>query len=176
MSTPGENASRQPQPFHSRNTTAPAFWSMDILWTMLATSDQTAGQYTVIEELCPKDSGPPPHIHEWQDEAIYLIEGEITFRAGDQTIHAQAGSFVSIPRGTTHSFRVESETARILNFYAPADLDRVIMMTGTPAQSRTLPPRGLPMQNDPQQQQELARRLLDLASQTFVDTPDTLRS
>ena len=133
-------------------------------------------QYTVIEELCPKDSGPPPHVHEWQDEAIYLIEGEITFRAGDQTIHAQAGSFVSIPRGTIHSFRVDSETARILNFYTPADLDRVIMMTGTPAQSRTLPPRGLPMQHDPQQQQELARRLLDLASQTFVDTPDTLRS
>ncbi len=27
------------------------------------------------------------------------------------------------------------------------------------------------MQNDPQQQQELAKRLLDLALQTFVDAP-----
>lgn len=142
---------------------------------MLATGDQTAGQYTVIEQLCPKDSGPPPHVHEWQDEAIYLLEGEITFHAGGQIIRAIAGSLVSIPRGTIHNFRVESETARILNFYAPADIDRFVMQMGTPAKTRTLPPKDLPAQFDPQKQQALFDQLQEWYTQKWVDTPDIFR-
>jgi hypothetical protein len=56
---------------------APAYWSQGILWTILATAEQTGGSYSLVEELCPKHSGPPPHTHE-QDEVIYLIEGKLT--------------------------------------------------------------------------------------------------
>ena len=170
-----ENPSLPPQAYITNNMTAPAFWQQGILWTMLATGDQTGGDYTFIEELCPKDSGPPPHVHEWQDEAIYVVEGEVTFRAGDQIVKGQAGSFVSIPRGTIHNFRVDSETARILNFYAPAALDRFVVQMGTPAQSHTLPPKDLSMRSDSQHQQELLNQLQERYTQKMVETPDILR-
>lgn len=175
MDNTGENPSLQPQPSLTSNTSAPAFWFGDSLWTMLATGDQTAGQYTLIEQLCPKDSGPPPHVHEWQDEAIYLLEGEMTFYAGGQIINAQAGSLVSIPRGTVHNFRVESETARILNFYVPANIDRFVIQMGTPAKTRTLPPKGLPMRSDPEIQQAFFDQLQQRYTQTWVDTSDIFR-
>jgi mannose-6-phosphate isomerase-like protein (cupin superfamily) len=58
-----------------------AYWSQVILWTILATTEQTGDAYSLMEELCPLKSGPPPHTHK-QDEAFYVIEGEITLIVG----------------------------------------------------------------------------------------------
>ncbi len=129
---------------HTSREDAPAFWQVDILWLLLATGAQTAGQFALLEELCPRDSGPPPHTHA-QDEAIYVLEGGVTFTVDGQTLRVAAGGFVTIPRGTVHSFRVESETARLLNLYVPAGFERVVTELGVPAKTRTLPPPGLPM-------------------------------
>ena len=157
-------------PYTLTHGDAPAVWQVDILWAMLATLDRTAGQYSLMEELCPKDSGPPPHIHD-QDEAFYIIEGEITFVAEAQTLAGKAGSFISIPRGTVHSFRVDSDTARILNFYTPAGFEMVVQALGTPAETRTLPPKGLPMTADAAQVQTLFQQY----GMHPIDGPDPLR-
>jgi hypothetical protein len=73
-----------PIAFLSNREDAPAYWQVDILWLIHASVQQTGGAYSLIEEFCPKDSGPPPHYHD-QDEGFYLLEGEITFQAGDQS-------------------------------------------------------------------------------------------
>jgi hypothetical protein len=70
------------QPYGIEVKNAPAYWSQDILWTVLASSEQTGGSYSLMEELCSKHSGPPPHTHE-QDEALYILEGEITLARHD---------------------------------------------------------------------------------------------
>ncbi|BAY48944.1 cupin 2 domain-containing protein [Scytonema sp. HK-05] len=162
--------SNKAKPYFVSSTDAPAFWHVDILWFMLATGDQTAGQYSLMEELCPKGSGAPPHIHEWQDEAFYIIEGEATFVVGEQTIKASTGAFVSIPRNTVHSFRVDTETARVLNFYEPAGFEQVVMELGVPATTRTLPPLNLPEMNS-HKVQELFKKY----GMKTVDAPDILR-
>ena len=150
---------------------APAFWQVDLLWVLLASSDQTGGRYCLLWELCPQASGPGPHTHE-QDEQFYVLDGALTFRAANQTLQAGAGSFLFIPRGTTHSFRVESETATILNSYTPAGFERLITELSVPAATRTLPPPGLPPAvTDPQ-------RILSVIAQAgmrWIDEPDVLR-
>ena len=135
------------EPYELNHTQSPAYWQVDILWTILASAAQTGGSYSLLEELCPKGSGAPPHYHD-QDEGFYIIEGEITFVADGNIIKGTSGSFISIPRGTTHSFRVESETARILNSYAPAGFERTISELAEPALKRELPPKGRPMTAD----------------------------
>lgn len=153
------------------NSDAPAYWSVDILWLILAAGETTNGQYSLMEQLCPKDSGPPPHTHA-QREMFYILDGEITFLVGDQTITAGAGSFVDVPPGTVHSFRVDTETARILNSYTPAGFERMILETARPAETRTLPPKGLPMTVD----RETVKRLSDEVGMGWVDAPDILRN
>lgn len=120
---------------------APAYWQGDILWLILATGVQTNGQYSLLEQLCREGSGPGPHQHE-QHEALYLTEGEAEVHVGDQTVQAKAGSLVFIPRHTTHSFRISSPTARLLNSYSPAGFEEFVMQTAVPAAARTLPPPG----------------------------------
>ena len=138
------NANTSLEPYVARNDEVDALWQVDILWMMLATSEQTGGAYTLIEELCPRGSGPPPHWHE-QHELFYVIDGEVTFLTGDDDERRVAGpgSFVFIPSGTVHSFRVDSETCRLLNGYTPAGFEKVIYTLGMPAKERTLPPKGI---------------------------------
>jgi quercetin dioxygenase-like cupin family protein len=68
----------------------------------------------------PRDAGPPPHSHRW-DEAYFVIEGEVAFSVGDQRCTASAGDFVYTPGGVVHGFRGASPLpARVLIFDAPA--------------------------------------------------------
>lgn len=149
---------------------APAYWQVGILWVMLATGDQTGGHYSLMWQLCPKGSGPSPHYHD-QDEQFYILDGQITYLAGDQTLVATAGTFVLVPQGMVHSFRVDSETATILNSYTPAGFEQVIIELGESAAARTLPPQDRPMIAHP----ERAMEVFDRVGMHLVEAPDTLR-
>ena len=121
----------------------PAYWMVGILWVMLATGEQTDGEYSMMWELCPKGSGPVPHYHD-QDEQFYIMDGEITYLANGEELKAGPGTFVLIPRGTVHSFRIDSETATLLNSYTPAGFERTITELAEPAQAREIPPTDRP--------------------------------
>ncbi len=139
------NPPNNPQTFEVNNTKGRAYWGMGILWTMLATAEDTNGAYSCIEELIPQGPAAPPHIHEAADETFYIMEGEATFFVEDKPIKVTAGSFVSIPRGTKHAFQIDSETVRLLNTYVPAGFEYMIMATTVPAEARTLPPASMPL-------------------------------
>lgn len=117
------------------------YWMVDILWVVLAERETTNGTFSLMWQLCPQGSGPGPHYHD-QDEGFFVNEGQVTYVAGGEALVATQGSFVWIPRGTVHSFRVDSETATLLNLYTPAGFEQVIMNAGLPAQALTLPPEG----------------------------------
>ncbi len=117
------NAQNKPQAFQVNKAEGHAYWGMGILWIMLATAEDTNGEYSCIEELIPCGPAAPPHIHEAADETFYIMEGEATFFVEDQLIKATAGSFVSIPRGTKHAFQIDSETVRLINTYVSAGFE-----------------------------------------------------
>ena len=115
------------------------YWMVDILWVVLAERATTNGSFSLMWQLCPKGSGPGPHYHD-QDEGFFVSEGQITYLADGEQLVAKEGSFVWIPRGTVHSFRVDSDTATLLNLYTPAGFEQVIMQAGLSAEAFTLPP------------------------------------
>ena len=132
---------------HASNQTASAYWMLDILWTVLVTSDDTEGRYSLIEQMMPQGAAPPPHVHPYGAELFYLLEGDITYYAGDKTLEATQGSFVVIPPNTVHHFEVKNASAHVLNFYVPGGWETVFPDLARPAEKRELPPKGL---DDPQ--------------------------
>jgi quercetin dioxygenase-like cupin family protein len=132
------------KPIFSHRNAAPALWNVGILWIMLTIDDETSDHFSLIEEVVPNGEAAPWHLHEWMDEGFYIIEGEATFRVADQVLTAQAGSFLSVPMGTRHSFRIDSAQSRLLNWYTPPGFEHVLMDLGVTATSRGLPPAGLP--------------------------------
>jgi uncharacterized cupin superfamily protein len=77
-----------------------------------------------MEALVPAGGGPPPHIHTREDETFYLLEGQLEFLLGDETVVAGAGDFVNVPRGTVHRFQnTGAQTARVLLTFTPAGIE-----------------------------------------------------
>ena len=71
--------------------------------TYKATTEGTGGAYSLLEVVVAGE-GPPQHIHKAEEEAFYVLEGELNIKIGEETIRGTAGSFVLIPRGTVHTF------------------------------------------------------------------------
>jgi mannose-6-phosphate isomerase-like protein (cupin superfamily) len=67
------------------------------------------------------------HVHADEDDAFYILEGEMTFMFGDEEAAAPPGTFVLAPAGVEHAFRNDGATpVRMLNIHAPAGFDRRI--------------------------------------------------
>jgi mannose-6-phosphate isomerase-like protein (cupin superfamily) len=85
-----------------------------------ADGGQTGGAFSLIEADEPPGFGPPLHIHRDAAEAFYVIAGEYTIFLETQEASCPAGSFIFIPAGVVHGFRVGNMASRKLNLYAPA--------------------------------------------------------
>lgn len=101
------------------------------VYRFLATGAETNNNYAMWEAIVPPGGGPPPHSHSREEEAFYILEGEITFTVNGQRIVAQAGTFANMPIGSLHSFKNESHTpARMLITVAPAGLETMFFEVG----------------------------------------------
>jgi mannose-6-phosphate isomerase-like protein (cupin superfamily) len=88
--------------------------------TVKAGADETGVAVSVLEADEPPGFGPPIHVHHDAAEAFYVLEGEYIMFLEDREVVCPAGSFIFIPRGARHGFRVGDVPSRKLNFYFPA--------------------------------------------------------
>src|SRR6186997_1893834 len=87
-----------------------AYWVVGDLYTILASGEDTGGAYAMIHAVVPPGGGPPPHIHRREDEAFYVLEGTVAFQADGRDIPAAAGAWLTLPRGSLHTFRNNGTT------------------------------------------------------------------
>ena len=90
-----------------------------------ARASETGGTMTVFETVVVPGEGPPLHLHTNEDEAVYVLEGDVHFRLGPDLHRSSAGAFLFIPRGTPHTFQnVGSDPARLLVIFTPSGMER----------------------------------------------------
>lgn len=117
-----------------------SFWYNGSLLTFLATSEDTEGQFALIEMVGRKGNVPPPHIHHREDEIFYLLEGELTVSVGERRFKATPGTMVFLPRNVPHSFTIDSEQGRMLVLLTPGGFEGWFRDFSVPATAMTLPP------------------------------------
>jgi quercetin dioxygenase-like cupin family protein len=115
-------------------------WYMGGLMTVHADSTETTGQFALIEAYSGPGMEPPMHVHKNEDELFYVVEGKLTVFRGSEVLEATAGTSVFLPRGTPHTFRIESKTARGLILITPGGFENYFREIGAPAQQLILPP------------------------------------
>jgi quercetin dioxygenase-like cupin family protein len=125
-------------------TEGEALWFADALVTYKATGTETNGGLTVAEVRAPYGAGSPRHRHQHEDEAWYVMSGELTFWLGDDVRTVGAGSFVFGPREVEHRFRVDSDEAHFLLLLTPAGFEEFTRTCGWPATALTMPSAALP--------------------------------
>jgi mannose-6-phosphate isomerase-like protein (cupin superfamily) len=88
--------------------------------SLKASGDETGGAFALLEAAEPPEFGPPMHIHHDAGEAFYVLAGEYRVFVDDEEFACPAGSFIFIPAGIRHGFRVGAAPSRKLNLYTPS--------------------------------------------------------
>jgi quercetin dioxygenase-like cupin family protein len=132
-----------------------ALWFLGTFLRLKLDGTQTGGRFALWEGVLPHGAAPPLHSHP-QDETFYVLEGEATVWVVDaeraepdgeppswvaECGHRCAvGAAVFAPGGTPHTFRVESDTARMLFLSTPAGIEDMVRGLSEPAQWPWLQP------------------------------------
>lgn len=134
---------RIPAPYALLPGEGTAMWGADGALTLFkATGELTGERLAIIEDQALRGEGTPLHRHTADDESFYVLEGELAIVLADNApLSAPAGTFVHVPGGVPHAFRVLSDTARYLIITTPHH-GRFYEAMSRPATSRAMPQPG----------------------------------
>ncbi|QEH38128.1 Quercetin 2,3-dioxygenase [Aquisphaera giovannonii] len=111
-----------------------SIWVVGDRYTIKCHGRETDGAFALIEATIPPGGGSPPHIHSREDEAFYLLEGQVDFHADGRTYPAAPGAWVTLPRGSLHHFKNTGPgPARMLIMVMPAGLEDYFLEVGREA-------------------------------------------
>ena len=125
----------------------PGTWAMGSLFEHLVGAADTAGKLGMSLVTQPPGIATPLHRHTREAEALFVLEGRISYRAGEDLHELGDGAFLYLPQGLPHAFRVRGDRpARFLSLTVPGGLMGLYDEVGVPAAELRLPGRdGLPM-------------------------------
>ena len=92
----------------------------NFVMSLKVTGDDTGGAFSLLEAAEPASFGPPMHVHHDCGETFFVLDGLYRIFIEEDEFDCPAGSFVYIPKGLRHGFRVGPLPGRKLNLYTPA--------------------------------------------------------
>lgn len=148
--------SAEAKPLVAVSDAGEALWFLGTFIRVKLDGRQSGGRLGVFDTLLPRGTSPPLHSHP-QDETLCILDGEVTAWVVEEALaasdheqppawvaacarHCSSGAVVYAPGGTPHTFRVESDTARMLTLSTPAGIEEFARALGEPAQWPWLPP------------------------------------
>src|SRR5689334_5336557 len=115
-------------------------WAMGSLFEHLLTAEESRGSLGVAVVTQPPGIATPLHRHTREAEAFFLLDGSMTYRAGEDTFHLESGDFIWLPALLPHAFRVTGiGPVRFLALSDPGHLLSLYDEVGLPAAERRLP-------------------------------------
>jgi quercetin dioxygenase-like cupin family protein len=121
-----------------------ARWWLGQLAEIKATAADTGGGATIVEVTCGPCFEAPLHVHHREDEAFWILDGEVTLYVGEQTIEASTGDYAFGPRDIPHRYTVGNVGCRMLFICTPGGFEGLVRDMSAPAAARTLPPPAEP--------------------------------
>lgn len=86
----------------------------------------TNNQFTLIEQANEPGVGVPQHVHTYEDEVFYVMEGTVEFQIEDAVQILKAGELTYVPRGVAHRFTVVGDAkAKVQLSIFPAGIEHM---------------------------------------------------
>ncbi|QIG44177.1 cupin domain-containing protein [Nocardioides anomalus] len=119
--------------------TGRATWAMGSLFEHLLERGQS-DRLGVALVTQPPGIATPLHRHSQEAEAFFVLEGRLSYQAGEELHELYDGCFIHLPQGVPHAFRIRGDSpAKLLALTAPAGLLHLYDEVGLPAAERRLP-------------------------------------
>lgn len=94
--------------------------TLNVLDNKISSKD-TDGDISVFEQNgFTRKGGPPLHIHFYQDEFFYIIDGEYIFQVGDEIYQMKPGDTIFLPRNIQHAFVQLTDKGKVIVSFMPA--------------------------------------------------------
>jgi mannose-6-phosphate isomerase-like protein (cupin superfamily) len=118
---------------------------MGSLFESLVTAGRSGGSLDAAVVTQPPGLATPTHVHTREAEAWFVLDGTLTYRAGEQLVDLAGGDFIYLPRDVPHAFRITGDRpARYLAVAVPGRLLDLYEQVGRSAPERRLPDGGIP--------------------------------
>src|SRR5215813_189257 len=75
------------------------------LGSILLSGEDTGGAYCLLDMRVAFGKGVPRHTHTREDEALFVLSGELEVTIGDETFTLRAGETLMAPRNIPHRLR-----------------------------------------------------------------------
>lgn len=118
-----------------------SYWYIGHLMSILVSSEDTNGSFSLIHGYEIKGLEPPPHVHTREDESFYILDGEINYTVDHEVFHARKGDWIFLPRNVQHSFQVQTDQAEVIIHLSPGGFEKYFMEMSEPAKALIIPPR-----------------------------------
>jgi len=87
-------------------------------------AEETGGRLGVFEAEVPAGEGPPPHIHENEEEFFRVLDGHFAFWCNGARVELEAGGLIVVPRGAVHWFQnVGDAPGRLMVMMTPGGFE-----------------------------------------------------
>jgi quercetin dioxygenase-like cupin family protein len=81
----------------------------------------TNGDLAIFEQTSiSQGRGTPLHVHHFQDEVFYVVDGEYYFQVGEDKYHLNIGDSIFLPRKVPHAWTQVSEKGKMTVTFQPA--------------------------------------------------------
>lgn len=128
-----------PGPAAAPDTGHGPLWHLGGLMRIRADGAATGGSLAVVEERARLGYRTPAHMHTREDEALYIVDGEVSYQRGDEAGRAGPGEVVFLPRHVAHRFEVVSGHAHFLLIVTPAGFEKFFAQVSTIALADRVP-------------------------------------
>jgi quercetin dioxygenase-like cupin family protein len=89
-------------------------------------SGQTGGSAAVFEEVTPPGTVTPYHLHHESDEIIYVLDGQMSFKIGEEVTVGGPGTYGFMPRGIPHAWKNSGAgSGRALFIFTPGAAGKI---------------------------------------------------
>ena len=123
------------------DTEGQAYWFLNSLNVLKATSESTGGAFSLIHHTAPPGHATPYHLHHTEDEAFYILDGEFTFICDGKKTVLGPGGYIFLPRNIPHGIRCTgSSPSSMLILAMPGNgFTGMMIEMAEPAKERVLP-------------------------------------
>ena len=111
------------------------------LGSILLSGEDTGGAYCLLDMRVAPGKGVPRHIHTREDEALFVLSGELEATVGDKIFTLRAGETLIAPRNIPHQLRNSGNVANhYLIMFSPSGFEEFLKATSVPAPDNAVAP------------------------------------
>lgn len=94
----------------------------------------TNGDLAIFQSTTVSKGGPPMHVHFYQDEIFYVLEGEYLFQVGEDKYQLKPGDTIFLPRKVPHAWAHLQEAGKLMVVLQPAGkMEEFFLAASSPA-------------------------------------------